>query len=255
MNATALGKLFLVPTPLDFLCETQVPLSQVLPLGTVQAASQIDHWVVENAKSARAFLKRVDAVSPLRVPLQAQQINELPRLVHKKGDLVAGVDMRGMLQAASQGHDIGLLSEAGMPAVADPGSSVVRAAHELGMQVLPLVGPSALLLALAGSGLNGQQFAFGGYLPQDAAERSTRLKALEQHALKTGETQVFIETPYRNAAVLAALLLSLHDNTRLAVCSHLSLPEMHIQSMRVAQWKRHPQAPDKTTPAVFAFGP
>lgn len=255
MNATALGKLFLVPTPLDFLCETQVPLSQVLPLGTVQAASQIDHWVVENAKSARAFLKRVDAVSPLRVPLQAQQINELPRLVHKKGDMVAGVDMRGMLQAALQGHDIGLLSEAGMPAVADPGSSVVRAAHELGMQVLPLVGPSALLLALAGSGLNGQQFAFGGYLPQDAAERNTRLKALEQHALKTGETQVFIETPYRNAAVLAALLLSLHDNTRLAVCSHLSLPEMHIQSMRVAQWKRHPQAPDKNTPAVFAFGP
>ena len=139
MNATALGKLFLVPTPLDFLCDTQVPLSQVLPLATVQTASQIDHWVVENAKSARAFLKRVDAVSPLRVPLQAQQINELPRLVHKKGDWVAGVDMRGMLQAASQGHDIGLLSEAGMPAVADPGSSVVRAAHDVGIQVLPLV--------------------------------------------------------------------------------------------------------------------
>ncbi len=255
MNATAMGKLFLIPTPLDFMCETQVPLSDVLPTATVQAASQLEHWIVENAKSARAFLKRVDALNPLRVPLQAQQITELPRQVHKVGDLVAGVDMRGMLQAALQGHDLGLLSEAGMPAVADPGSSLVRAAHDLGLQVLPLVGPSALLLALAASGLNGQQFAFLGYLPQDAAKRNTRLKALEQHALKTGETQVFIETPYRNAALLAALLQSLQEHTRLAVCSHLSLPQMQIQSMRVAQWKRHPKAPDKNTPAVFAFGP
>ena len=254
MNANAMGKLFLIPTPLDFMCESQVPLAQAMPMATVQAAARLEHWIVENAKSARAFLKRVDALSPLRVPLQAQQITELPRQVHKKGDLVAGGDMRGMLQAALQGHDLGLLSEAGMPAVADPGSSVVRAAHDLGLQVLPLVGPSALLLALAASGLNGQQFAFLGYLPQDAAERSARLKALEQHALKTGETQVFIETPYRNAALLAALLHSLHDNTRLAVCSHLSLPQMHIQSMRVAQWKRQPAAPDKNTPAVFAFG-
>jgi 16S rRNA (cytidine1402-2'-O)-methyltransferase len=150
---------------------------------------------------------------------------------------------------------MGLLSEAGMPAVADPGSSVVRAAHDLGLQVLPLVGPSALLLALAASGLNGQQFAFLGYLPQDAAERDTRLKALEKHALKTGETQVFIETPYRNAAMLSGLLGSLQSSTRLAVCSHLTLPEMRIQSHSVADWKRHPDAPDKNTPAVFAFGP
>jgi 16S rRNA (cytidine1402-2'-O)-methyltransferase len=175
--------------------------------------------------------------------------------VHKKGDLKAGGDMRPLLQAALQGHDIGLLSEAGMPAVADPGSSVVRAAHDLGLQVLPLVGPSALLLALAASGLNGQQFAFLGYLPQDAAERDTRLKALEKHALKTGETQVFIETPYRNAAMLSGLLGSLQSSTRLAVCSHLTLPEMRIQSHSVADWKRHPDAPDKNTPAVFAFGP
>ena len=255
MSQAPLGKLYLVPTPLDFLCATQVPLNHVLPVGTVQAASQIDHWIGENAKSTRAFLKRIDLEMALKTPLQAQTITELPRQVHKKGDLKAGGDMRPLLQAALQGHDIGLLSEAGMPAVADPGSSVVRAAHDLGLQVLPLVGPSALLLALAASGLNGQQFAFLGYLPQDAAERDTRLKALEKHALKTGETQVFIETPYRNAAMLSGLLGSLQASTRLAVCSHLTLPEMRIQSHSVADWKRHPDAPDKNTPAVFAFGP
>ena len=255
MSQAPLGKLYLVPTPLDFLCATQVPLNHVLPSGTVQTASQIDHWICENAKSTRAFLKRIDLERALKTPLQAQTITELPRQVHKKGDLKAGGDMRPLLQAALQGHDIGLLSEAGMPAVADPGSSVVRAAHDLGLQVVPLVGPSALLLALAASGLNGQQFAFLGYLPQDAAERDTRLKALEKHALKTGETQVFIETPYRNAAMLSALLGSLQSSTRLAVCSHLTLPEMRIQSHSVADWKRHPEAPDKNTPAVFAFGP
>lgn len=255
MSQAPLGKLYLVPTPLDFLCATQVPLNHVLPVGTVRAASQIDHWIGENAKSTRAFLKRIDLELALKTPLQAQTITELPRQVHKKGDLKAGGDMRPLLQAALQGHDIGLLSEAGMPAVADPGSSVVRAAHDLGLQVLPLVGPSALLLALAASGLNGQQFAFLGYLPQDAAERDTRLKALEKHALKTGETQVFIETPYRNAAMLSGLLGSLQASTRLAVCSHLTLPEMRIQSHSVADWKRQPDAPDKNTPAVFAFGP
>jgi 16S rRNA (cytidine1402-2'-O)-methyltransferase len=255
MSQAPLGKLYLVPSPLDFLCATQVPLNHVLPVGTVKAASQIDHWIGENAKSTRAFLKRIDLEMALKTPLQAQTITELPRQVHKKGDLKAGGDMRPLLQAALQGHDIGLLSEAGMPAVADPGSSVVRAAHDLGLQVLPLVGPSALLLALAASGLNGQQFAFLGYLPQDAAERDTRLKVLEKHALKTGETQVFIETPYRNASMLSGLLGSLQASTRLAVCSHLTLPEMRIQSHSVADWKRHPEAPDKNTPAVFAFGP
>jgi 16S rRNA (cytidine1402-2'-O)-methyltransferase len=255
MEPSQRGRLVLVPTPLDFLCTSQVPLSQVLPAGTVQVASQIEHWICENAKTTRAFLKRVDGECPSRVPLQAQVITELPRQVHKKGDHAAGMDMRPLLQAALQGHDIGLLSEAGMPAVADPGSSVVRAAHVLGLNVLHLVGPSALLLGLAASGLNGQQFAFLGYLPQDAVERDARIKALEKHALKTSETQVFIETPYRNAAMLSALLGSLQSATRLAVCSHLTLPEMRIQSHSVADWRRHPEAPDKNTPIVFAFGP
>ena len=126
MNATALGKLFLVPTPLDFLCDTQVPLSQVLPLATVQTASQIDHWVVENAKSARAFLKRVDAHVPLSKTIQDNTITELPREVHKKGDHTGTFDAKPMLQAALAGQNVGLVSEAGMPAVADPGPCEIR---------------------------------------------------------------------------------------------------------------------------------
>lgn len=255
MEPSQRGRLVLVPTPLDFMCASQVPLSQVLPAGTVHVASLIGHWICENAKTTRAFLKRVDSECPLRLSLQTQVITELPRQVHKKGDLAAAMDMRSMLAAALQGHDVGLLSEAGMPAVADPGSSVVRAAHDMGLQVVPLVGPSALLLALAASGLNGQQFAFVGYLPQDASERDARLKALEKHALKTGETQVFIETPYRNAAMLSGLLAHLQATTRLAVCSHLTLPEMTIDSRSVADWRQRPVPPDKNTPAVFAFGP
>jgi 16S rRNA (cytidine1402-2'-O)-methyltransferase len=124
------GKLYLVPAPLDFGCDSQAPLQEVMPLGTLQVASGLTHWICENAKSARAFLKRIDGVVPLAVPLQAQQIQELPREVHKKGDHQAGqYDARPLLAAALAGSDIGLLSEAGMPAVADPGSSVVRAAH------------------------------------------------------------------------------------------------------------------------------
>ena len=135
---------------------------------------------------------------------------ELPREVHKKGDHDGGIRRDGRcLQPALEGHDVGLLSEAGMPAVADPGSSVVRAAHDLGMAVVPLVGPVSLLLALAASGLNGQNFAFVGYLPQDAAQRAQRIRELEALALKTGQTQLFIETPYRNAALWEALLKTL----------------------------------------------
>jgi 16S rRNA (cytidine1402-2'-O)-methyltransferase len=150
---------------------------------------------------------------------------------------------------------VGLVSEAGMPAVADPGSSVVRAAHDLGIGVVPLVGPVSLLLALAASGLNGQNFAFVGYLPQDAGERAARLKQLESLALKTGQTQLWIETPYRNAAMLGSLLQSLNANTRLAIASGLTLSSAQIQSQTVAQWKKGLQGPDSHTPAVYAIGP
>ncbi len=259
MNTPAMsspkGRLFLVPAPLDFMCDTQAPLPQVMPEGSLLIAAQLSHWVCENAKSTRALLKRIAVVHPLACVLQDQRIVELPLQVHKKGDHAAGLDTSGLLAPALQGHDMGLVSEAGMPAVADPGSSLVRAAHDAGVEVIPLVGPCSLLLALAASGLNGQQFAFQGYLPQDAAQRAQRIQSLEKHALKTGETQIFIETPYRNQALLTALLGSLQDNTRLCLAADVSLAKMKIHSLKVADWKKKGQVPDKHSPVVFAFGP
>ena len=194
------GRLFLVPTPLDHGCAEQTPLDDVLPLGTIKKAAAIACWISENAKSTRAFLKRVDALVPLAQPIQTQQITELPRDVHKKGDhqTSATWDARPLLAAALAGQDVGLISEAGMPAVADPGSSVVRAAHQLGIEVLPLTGPVSLLLALAASGLNGQNFAFIGYLPQDASARTTQIQQISRAVQQSGQTRIVIETPYRN---------------------------------------------------------
>ena len=233
-QAAAKGTLYLVPAPLDFGCNGETALAEVLPDGTLRRAAQLTHWICENAKSARAYLKRIDALTPLALPLQAQQISELPREVHKKGDHAGsggvGFDARPLLTPALNGHDIGLMSEAGMPAVADPGSSVVRAAHDLGLEVITLIGPVSLLLALAASGLNGQSFAFVGYLPQDATERAKRMRELESIALRTGQTQLFIETPYRNAALLQALLAMLAPSTRLAVSSGLLTPSARTSS-------------------------
>jgi len=252
------GALYLVPAPLDFGCEQQVPLQEALPDGTLAVAAGLTHWICENAKSARAYLKRIDALHSLAAPLQAMQIVELPRDVHKKGDHTPGTgfDAKPLLAAALAGHDIGLLSEAGMPAVADPGSSVVRAAHDLGLSVRPLTGPVSLLLALAASGLNGQNFAFVGYLPQDAAQRTQRIRELESLALRTGQTQLFIETPYRNSAMLQALLQGLQHNTRLAVARGLTLPGASVRSDTVKGWRSPAQVPsaDDRLPAVFAIG-
>ena len=257
-NAAANGTLYLVPAPLDFGCDTLAPLQDALPSGTLQTAAKLTRWVCENAKSTRAYLKRIDALYPLAAPLQQQQITELPREVHKKGDHgdkgSAPFDARPLLAAALAGHDVGLVSEAGMPAVADPGSSVVRAAHDLGIPVTPLVGPVSLLLALAASGLNGQNFAFVGYLPQDGQERVLRIKELEAIALKTGQTQLFIETPYRNLALWQALVQTLHPHTRLAQASGLTLPQARIRSQLVHQWRQQPAPPDNRTPVVFALG-
>lgn len=248
------GRLLLVPTPLDFGCTPLSPIDAVLPALTLQMAAQTSHWIVENAKSARAFLKRVDAHCPLHQPVQAQCIEELPREVHKKGDHTGHWDARPMLAAALQGHDVGLLSEAGMPAIADPGRSVVRAAHDMGLQVVPLVGPVSLLLALASSGLNGQQFAFVGYLPQEPAQRLSRIKQLENLALQTGQSQMWIETPYRNAAMFQALLQGLQGQTRLAIASGLTLATASIQSRSVAAWKKSGQTVQAQMPTVFAIG-
>jgi 16S rRNA (cytidine1402-2'-O)-methyltransferase len=252
---TPSGRLFLVPAPLDFGCDSVAALEEVMPIGTLKVAARLNHWICENAKSTRAYLKRVDVLVPLLTPIQSQQINELPRQVHKKGDHLGDFDAKPLLACALQGHDIGLVSEAGMPAVADPGSSVVRAAHTLGLTVVPLIGPVSLLLALAASGLNGQNFAFVGYLPQDSAERSKRIRELETLAIRTGQTQLFIETPYRNAALLQALLQTLQGPTRLAVSSGLTLATAKSRSASVSQWKKQTEGPNNSTPAVFAIGP
>ncbi|MDM0058319.1 SAM-dependent methyltransferase [Variovorax fucosicus] len=248
------GTLYLVPAPLDFGCDEQAPLQDALPLGTLQKAAGITHWICENAKSARAYLKRIDAVVPLAAPLQAQQITELPREVHKKGDHAGQFDARPLLAAALAGQDMGLLSEAGMPAVADPGSSVARAAHALGIPVVPLTGPVSLLLALAASGLNGQNFAFVGYLPQDADGRVQRIRELEALALRSGQTQLFIETPYRNAVLQQALLQTLQHHTRLAVARGLTLANAAVRSDTVKGWRAAPMPADERLPAVFAIG-
>lgn len=250
----AKGKLYLVPAPLDFGCDSQVELQNTMPWGTLSVAAKLQYWVCENAKSTRAYLKRVHEITPLHQPLQALQLQELPSAVHKKGDHSGNFDARHLLAPALQGHDMGLVSEAGMPAVADPGSSVVRAAHELGLQVLPLTGPVSLLLALAASGLNGQNFAFVGYLPQAGTERAQRVRELESLALKTGQTQLFIETPYRNAAMLQTLLQTLQHNTRLAVCSGLTLSRGVCRSDSIKNWRQATCALDNATPAVFALG-
>ncbi len=257
-DAPAKSTLFLVPTPLDHGCDSTTPLDEVLPLGTIRQAAALGHWISENAKSTRAFLKRVDALVPLARPIQAQRIVELPRAVHKKGDHVGGArfDARPLLAPALQGQDMGLVSEAGMPAVADPGSSVVRAAHDLGIAVVPLVGPVSLLLALAASGLNGQNFAFVGYLPTDAEARARRIRELETLAQRSGQTQLFIETPYRNPALWQALLHTLQPRTRLALAQGLTLADGRVRSASVANWRRAAAGADAPgrAPAVFAIG-
>ncbi|MEI8156196.1 MAG: SAM-dependent methyltransferase [Burkholderiales bacterium] len=248
------GTLYLVPAPLDFGCDTQSPLNQVMPEGTLQVAATLQHWVCENAKSTRAYLKRIHATHPLCVPLQAMTLQELPHEVHKKGDHLGHFDARPLLQPALQGHNMGLISEAGMPAIADPGSSVVRAAHDLGIRVVPLVGPVSLLLAMAASGLNGQNFAFVGYVPSTPTERTQRIRELESLALKTGQTQLFIETPYRNTAMLQALLQTLQHNTRLATASGLTLAQASCHSDVVKHWKNKPWTLENNQPTVFAIG-
>lgn len=259
-NSRNQGTLYLVPTPLDFgLGETSTGLQEWLPGDTLACASRLTHWITENAKSTRAFLKRVEAAASLAAPLQAQHIVELPRAAHKKGDHAphteADAQARQLLEPAVFGHDMGLVSEAGMPAIADPGSSVVRAAHALGLRVTPLTGPVSLMLALAASGLNGQSFAFVGYVPQEATERTRRLRELETVALKTGQTQIFIETPYRNATLLQALLQTLHPHTRLAVCGALTLPTQKSRSALVQEWKRQPATDlPLEAPCVFLLG-
>ena len=248
------GRLVLVPNTLDFGCPPeQVPgLQEVLPLGVIRTAAQLGHWVAENARTTRAFLKRVDAVVPLAQPLQAIVISELPRA--PKGQPKAPpVPLAPLLAATRNGHDIGLISEAGLPAVADPGAALVQAAHDEGIEIVALPGPSSLLLALAASGLNGQSFAFVGYLPVDAVGRSSRIRELEAFSRRQSQTQLMIETPYRNEALLAALLATLQPGTRLSVSCGLTLAAGFSRTATVTQWKASPTPLPDNVPVVFGL--
>lgn len=248
------GRLLLMPNTLDFGVDDSLDLREVLPQRVIEHAARLLHWAAENAKTTRALLKRVDAVAPLAQPLQAVQIAELPR--PPKGGKPGADDSaawRALLAPALAGHDLGLISEAGLPAVADPGARLVALAHEAGIEVVPLSGPSSLLLALAASGLNGQSFAFVGYLPVDAAARTARIRELEQLSAKAQQTQLLIETPYRNEAMRQALLAALKPGTRLSISVGLTLPGGWTRTATVADWKRGtPALPDRI-PAVFAL--
>ncbi len=234
------GTLFLIPNTLG---ETEA-LASVLPEQVQQITSQLDYFVAENAKTARAFLKLVNAQHPLAKPLQEIAISELN--VNTPAAALAG-----LLAPLLAGRDGGLVSEAGVPAVADPGADLVRLAHQHNIPVRPLVGPSSLLLAVMASGLNGQSFAFNGYLPTDAAQRTARIKELELRSRKEKQTQLFIETPYRNAAMLEALIAACAPGTLLCVATDLSLPSETIRTMTASQWKSA-KAPDfHKKPTVF----
>lgn len=249
----AKGTLVLVPNTLD-LGAPAGDLQDVLPLGVLRRAAALKHWVAENAKTTRALLKRVDAVVPLAQPLQTLSIVEMPRPRKGEPQAAPGPDpWRALLAPALAGEDVGLISEAGLPAVADPGAGLVACAHRLGVPVLPLVGPSSLMLALAASGLNGQSFAFVGYLPVDAGARTARLRELEALSRRLGQTQLVIETPYRNGALLAAMTATLAPATMLSVSCGLTLRDGWTRSRSVAQWREAPLAMPDRLPAVFAL--
>ena len=234
-----LGTLYLVPNTLgDDSRVEQLPW--VLPSETITHSAKLKHWIVEDAKTARALLKAIDAVSPLACTIQEMQISEWRGAARnaKYGDSVKPADL---LKPLIAGHDMGLMSEAGVPGVADPGAELVLAAHKLGAKVKPLVGPSSILLGLMASGLNGQRFAFQGYLPLDAHERTTKLKQLEIESRKLQQTQIWIETPYRNSAMLMACINSLAPQTLLCLGVDLSLPTEMITTLSMMDWrKRYP---------------
>ncbi|MDP1981597.1 MAG: SAM-dependent methyltransferase [Sulfuritalea sp.] len=229
------GTLWLLPVSLgDTAWET------CLPAATRDAACRLTHFVAENAKTARAELKRIGHQLPLR-ELAIDQLPEAP----------TAADIERLLAPLNAGHDLGLMSEAGCPAVADPGALLVRRAHELGLTVKPLVGPSSLLLGLMASGLDGQRFAFHGYLPAREPERSRRIMELENESARLKQTQLFIETPYRNLALFKAMLLACKAKTRLCLATDLSLPSEQIATRRIADWKAAALPDLDKRPTVF----
>ncbi|WP_215781680.1 SAM-dependent methyltransferase [Paludibacterium sp. B53371] len=228
-----MATLFLIPAPLG---EADTPW---LPEPERARLTHLRHFVVEAEKTARKHLKALGISTPIR---------ELT--MHTLNEHTPAQDIAALLDPLLAGHDVGLISEAGCPAVADPGAQLVALAHEKGLSVMPLIGPSSILLALMASGANGQRFAFHGYLPVDAGERAQTLKKLEQRSRDNDETQLFIETPYRNDAMLEHLLSTLSPTTRVAVACDLTLPGQTIVSRLVRDWPKEKPALHKR-PAIF----
>ena len=216
------GTLYLIPVTLG-----DDNFSQVLPPDVVKIAQNLDNFVVESEKSARHFLSTIKTAKPVR-ELTLNLLNE--HTLDK--------DVSALLAPLLAGKDVGLMSDAGCPGIADPGAKLVELAHQKGIRVVPLVGPSSILLSLMASGLNGQQFAFLGYLPVDKQARNLKLKEVEKRAKTHNETQIFIETPYRNQHMLEAILSTCNANTRLCIASQVSLPDEMIVTKTISQWKQ-----------------
>jgi len=208
------GKLYLIPTRLG-----DNPPLEVLPISIKKIIEHLDYYIVENEKTARRFIKRVSP-SKSQPSLKLQVLNKY----------TTEAERNTYLNACLEGNSIGLISEAGCPAIADPGADIVSLAHQMDITVVPLVGPSSILLALMGSGMNGQSFTFNGYLPIDKSERKAKLKTLERLSSEHNQAQIFIETPYRNMKMLEDLANTLHPNTRICVACDLTLPTEFIKT-------------------------
>lgn len=217
------GKLYMLPVPLG----AEGNPGDVLPVAVARAIGFIDYYIVENEKTARRFIKAI-------VPAKKQP--DLKILLLNKHTEPS--EYASLLQPCLEGHHVGLMSEAGCPGVADPGASIVKIAHQRGIQVIPLTGPSSILLALMASGMNGQSFAFNGYLPIDKAEKKTALKNFEKLSREKNQSQLFIETPYRNNKLLEDLLGTLQPDTHLCIAADITLPSEYISTKTIAQWKR-----------------
>ncbi len=235
-NPTEFGKLFLIPTTLGL----TEPL-EVLPLTIKRTIEQIDHFIVENEKTARRFIKKI-------TPRKTQSLLQI-FLLNKFTEAEA---LPGYLTPCLEGKAVGVLSEAGCPAIADPGAMIVKLAHEKGIQVVPMVGPSSIILALMASGLNGQNFAFNGYLPIDSGERKKAIKQLEKRSRELGQTQLFMETPYRNDKLVQELLKTLHGKTRLCIAADITLKTEWIRTYEASQWMGKLPELNKR-PAIFAI--
>jgi 16S rRNA (cytidine1402-2'-O)-methyltransferase len=233
------GTLYLIPVTLgDDNIAGLLPTS--LPPEVIKIAQNLEHFVVESEKSARQFLSAIKTTKPVR-ELSLNLLNE-----HTQDK-----DVAALLAPLLAGKNVGLMSDAGCPGVADPGAKLVALAHQKNIQVIPLVGPSSILLSLMASGLNGQQFAFLGYLPVDKTARNAKLKEIEKRSQTHNETQIFIETPYRNQQMLEALLSTCNANTRLCIACQVSLQDEFIVTKRISEWKQSALPDLNKKPTVF----